>query len=78
MEAYSKWSHVLKLSKCPTYATTTSALDDLFAMWGRPETIVSDNGPQVVSKTFADWCNAHSIAHLTSVPFHLPSSGEAE
>ena len=58
--------------------TTTSALDDLFAMCGRPETIVSDNGPQFDSKTFADWCNAHSIAHLTSAPFHPASNGEAE
>ena len=78
MDAYSKWPHVLKLNKYPTSETTTSALDDLFAMWGRPETIVSDNGPQFASKSFADWCNAHSIAHLTSAPFHPASNGEAE
>ena len=47
-DAYSKWPHVLKLSKCPTSETTKSALDDLFAIWGLPETIVSDNGPQLV------------------------------
>ena len=78
MDAYSKWPHVLKLSKYPTYETTTSAIDYLFAMWGRPETNVSDNGPQFASKTFADWCNAHSFAHLTSAPFHPASIGEAE
>ena len=78
MDAYSKWPHVLKLNKYPTSETTTSAHDDLFAMWGRPETIVSDNGPQFASKTFAEWCNAHSIAHLTSAPFHPASNGEAE
>ena len=42
------------------------------------ETIVSDNSPQFASKTFADWFNAHSIAHLTSAPFHPASTGEAE
>ena len=78
MDAYSTWPHVLKLNKYPTSETTTSALDDLFAMWGRPETILSDNGPQFASKTLADWCNAHSIAHLTSAPFHPASNGEAE
>ena len=41
MDVYSKWPHVLKLSTYPTSETTTSALDDLFAIWGRPETIVS-------------------------------------
>ena len=35
MDAYSKWSHVLKLNKYPTFETTTSALDDSFAIWGR-------------------------------------------
>ena len=78
MDANSKWPHVLKLNTYPTSETTTSALDDLFAIWGRPETIVSDNGPQFSSKSFADWCNAHSIAHLTSAPFHPASNGEAE
>ena len=79
MDAYAKWPHVLKLNKYQTSETTTSAFDDLFAMWGRPETIVSDNGPHFASKTFADWCNVHSIAHLTSAaPFHSASNGEAE
>ena len=45
---------------------------------GRPETIVSDNGPQFASKTFTDWCNAQLIAHLTSAPFHPASKGQAE
>ena len=57
MDAYWKWPHVLKLNKYPTSETTTSALDDLIAIWGRPETIVSDSGPQFALKTFADWCN---------------------
>ena len=78
MDAYSEWPHVLKLKKCPTSDTITSALDYLFAIWGRPETIISDNGPQFASKTFADGCNVHSIAHLTSAPFHPASNGEAE
>ena len=78
MDAYSKWPHVLKLNKYPTSETTTSALVDLFAIWDRRETIVSDNGPQFASNKFADWCNAHSIAHLTSAPFHPASNGEAE
>ena len=78
MDAYSKWPHVLKLNKYPTSETTVAALDYLFAIWGRRETIVSVNGPQFASKTFADWCNAHSIAHLTSTPFNPASNGEAE
>ena len=78
MDACSKWPQVLKLNKYQTSETTTYALDDLFAIWGRPETIVSDNGPQFASKTFADWCNAYSIAHLTSAPFHPASNSEAD
>ena len=62
MDAYSKWPHVMTLSKYPTCETTTSALDDLFAIWGQPETIVSDNGPQFTSTTFADCCTSNFCA----------------
>ena len=48
-------------------------LDELFAMYGPPETIVSGNGTQFISKTFAGWCNAHSITHLLTAPFHQTS-----
>ena len=57
---------------------STSALDDLVANWRLPQTIGSDNCPQLASKTFADWCNACSIAYLTSEPFHPAANGEAE
>ena len=43
-----------------------------------PETIISDIGLQFASNTFADWCNAHSIALLSSGPFHPASNGKAE
>ena len=78
MDAHSKWTHVIKLNKYPTAETTTSTLDDLFTLWGPPETIVSDNGPQFTSVVFAEWCKRHTITHLASAPFHPPSNGEAE
>lgn len=48
VDAYSKWPEVFET------VTTTSdfvikALSSLFAKFGNPETIVSDNGPQFVS-----------------------------
>ena len=63
-------ANILKLSNCAISETTISAPDDLFVVWGLPETIVSDNGPQFTSHTFADWFNAHSIAHLIALSFH--------
>ena len=78
MDTKSKWPHVLKLSKYPTTETMISALNDLFTLWGLPDTLVSDNGTQFTSVAFAEWYVQHAITHLTSAPFHPPSNGEAE
>ena len=78
MDSHSKWPYVIKLNKYPTAETTMSTLDDLFTLWGPPDTIVSDNGPQFTSVGFDEWCKRHAITHLASAPFHPPSNGEAE
>ena len=40
--------------------------------------IVSDNGPQFMSKQFEDWCRLNGIVHLTSASFQPPSNREAD
>jgi transposase InsO family protein len=47
-------------------------------MEGLPETIVMDNGPQLTSREFQNFCEQQGISHLTSAPFHPESNGEAE
>ena len=53
VDAYSKWPKV-KIMKSTTASKTIEALRERFCRNGLPQQIVSDNGPQFISKEFRD------------------------
>ncbi|XP_055613296.1 uncharacterized protein K02A2.6-like [Uranotaenia lowii] len=67
---------------CTIKSATSSAviefLDELFARFGIPSTIVSDNGTQFISKQFKNFCGKNGIQHLRISPYHPQSNGQAE
>lgn len=50
---------------------------DLVSHFGVPTQIVSDNGPQFISKKFHTFCLRFGIEHMRVSPYH-PCSGKAE
>ncbi len=50
----------------------------MFARYGIPERIVSDNGPQYLSQEFKDFSKRYNFVPVTSSPYHLKSNGLAE
>ncbi|XGW28165.1 hypothetical protein V3C99_008177 [Haemonchus contortus] len=77
VDAYSKWPEVIEMSTTTSKATIRQ-LSRLFAQFGYPETLVSDNGSQFTSTDFTEFCKANGIAHLRSPPYHPQSNGQAE
>ena len=61
-----------------TSSSTIEVLRDLFARFGIPEQIVSDNGTQFVSEEFQAFVRSNGIRHLTSAPYHPVINGLAE
>lgn len=61
-----------------TSIATIKELQRLFAQFGFPQTLVTDNGTQFTSKDFSDFCARNGIKHLRSPPFHPQSNGQAE
>ena len=59
-------------------STVTQLARTLFAQFGLPETIVSDNGPSFVSEEFATFLIQNRIKHITSAPYHPATNGLAE
>ena len=61
MEVHSKWTKVFKMSSA-TSSATICVLHHLFASYGLPCQLVSDNGPQTCSEEFAIRCAPHHPA----------------
>ena len=53
-------------------------MQGLFAVHGLPDQVVSDNGPQFVSKEFQRFMKENGIKHTRCAPYHPSSNGLAE
>ena len=50
----------------------------IFAEYGWPDTIVSDNGPCYTSEIFKELMKEYQVNHIASLPHYLQSNGLAE
>ena len=74
VDAHSKWPDVAVMDST-TANSTIGVLRSLFARFGLPEQIISDNGPQFVSEEFAHFLKRNGIKHIRSAPYHPSSNG---
>ncbi len=79
VDAFSKCPEVIQLPERATSASQTiTQLRRIFARFGNPKQIVSDNRPQFVSSEFRNFCKKQGIRHTLVPPYHLQSNGQAE
>ncbi|XP_058449020.1 uncharacterized protein K02A2.6-like [Malaya genurostris] len=71
------WPEVIQ-TKDITTAATLHMLRGIFARFGYPETLVTDNGTQFTSEQFESFCSSNAIIQLRTAPFHPQSNGLAE
>ncbi|KAL7289527.1 hypothetical protein TKK_0016502 [Trichogramma kaykai] len=77
MDAYSKWPEVYQMNSI-TSENTLSKLREFCARYGLPKALVSDNGRQLVSSEFENFCNMNKIKRILSAPYHGSTNGAAE
>ena len=77
VDSFSKWPEIIRTSRI-TSLSTIACLRSVFARFGMPVTLVSDNGTQFVSTEFKEFCKRNGISHRTIAPFHPQSNGQAE
>ena len=77
VDAHSKWPEVHHMSTTTT-TKTLQVLRSLFARYGIPEQLVSDNGPQFVSEEFETFMKQNGVKHIKCSPYHPSSNGQAE
>ena len=76
-DAYSKWPEVIPMNSTTSLATIKE-LRSLFASYGLPRQVVSDNGPQFRSEEFAEFLRQNGVKHVRVAPYHAASNGAAE
>ena len=77
VDAHSKWIEAI----CTPSATSAAVIEELnvlFAQFGLPDTIVTDNGTCFVSAEFAVYLKKYGIKYITSAPYHTATNGMAE
>ena len=77
VDAHSKWLEVVPMTTITT-EKTLEVLRSMFARYGLPQQLVTDNGPQFTSSEFEQCMKANGIKHIRTSPYHPASNGEAE
>ena len=77
VDAHSKWPEVIEMATT-TASKTIEELRKLFATYGLPEQVVSDNGPQFTSEEFIDFMKKNHIKSIRSTPYHPSTNGLVE
>lgn len=77
VDYYSKFFELEELSGTQT-KHVVHFFGDLFARYGIPDILRSDNGPQFSSLEFLQFTSRWGVKHVTSSPHYAQSNGEAE
>ena len=77
VDAHPKWPEICIMSST-TSSKTITALRDIFAHFGLPKHLVSDNGPQFISEEFEQFLVENGVNHIWSSPYHPFTNGAAK
>lgn len=77
IDYYSRYIEVSLLASNKSQSIIAS-LKTVFSVFGIPETFLSDNGPNYVSKDFVNFTKDYGFTHVTSSPLYAQANGESE
>lgn len=77
IDSYTKWIEVEIMHNIRSEATIEK-LREWFGRFGIPGTLISDNGPSLVSSEIEHFFTCNGIKHLTISPYNPQSNGPAE
>ena len=77
VDYFSRYVEVQKLNTV-TATSVITALKAIFARYGIPATLVTDNGPQYDCREMKQFAEAYNFNHVTSSPHYPQSNGQAE
>lgn len=78
VDAHSKWPEIIGPMKTTTAESTANALRSIFARYGLPTQVVSDNGPPFSSAEYGEFLQQNGVRRVLVSPYHPSSNGLAE
>ena len=75
VDAHSKWPEVIGPMKTTTAEATGNAMHNIFARYGLPKQIVSDNGPPFQSAEYEEFSRQNGIQKVLVSLYHPSSNG---
>ncbi len=79
VDRFSKATHFIPLPKLPSARETAVAvIDHIFRIHGLPTNVVSDRGPQFISKFWKEFCHLLGATVSLSSGYHPQSNGQTE
>ena len=74
------YSHFVEVQQLQAITTSCviSFLKPIFARYGIPATLISDNGPQFTSTEMKQFAETYGFCHITSSPYYPQANGQAE
>ncbi|XP_060774394.1 uncharacterized protein K02A2.6-like [Neoarius graeffei] len=74
------FSRYIETAHLPNLAgeTTRTRLKCIFARWGCPNVLITDNGPQFTGRAFQQFAKDYDFQHITTSPHYPQANGEAE
>ncbi|KAG1938978.1 retrotransposable element [Pimephales promelas] len=76
-DLHSKWPEVVPAGTITTQVIT-DILEVLFARWGMPRAITTDNGPQFISADFSQFLSDRGIKHIRTAYYNPQANGGVE
>lgn len=77
IDSFSKWIEV-NYTKTPSTEFCIKSMLYLFARFGIPDKVVSDNGTQFTSEKFEEFLKSHGIQHSLTATYYPATNGAAE
>lgn len=77
IDAFTKWPEI-HIMKQINSTNTIKILRNIFAQFGIPVTVVTDNGVQFTSLEFQNFMKMNGICHKRTAPYHPATNGQAE
>lgn len=74
---FSRWIEIAKLAQL-TSNLVIAHTKSIFALYGNPEVVISDNGPQFASEKYDNFARDYGFQHVTSSPSYPQGNGKAE